>query len=239
MCTWCLKKSGGEDLGPSRTGVLDKCEHLYGFWEPNPGSLQEQVFLTAEPTFHCCVWLCVCVCVRVCMCTCVCVCMCVHVCVHLCMCVFVEFCILTQNLQEKFCFLKEKKNKQCNSCFMGWMFLNISENVNWLIFPPSFLSSPFDIIFAFCCGLLCSVFQLVVSLRCFSAWHPFVCSNKTLQRQWAALCTCAVLCLFLAILPAGCSCSQQVAEGSLPVWFCKGFFSGKSAYLLSSLLSKG
>ena len=33
-----------------RSGVVDSCEPPCGYWELNPGSLQEQVLLTTEPS---------------------------------------------------------------------------------------------------------------------------------------------------------------------------------------------
>jgi hypothetical protein len=40
-------------MNPLDLGIIDGCELPHGFWEPNPGSLQEQiVLLTAEPSLQ-------------------------------------------------------------------------------------------------------------------------------------------------------------------------------------------
>jgi hypothetical protein len=48
MTRLCLQRPE-EDAGPHGNGATDSCKPN-GFWEPNPGPLQEQqVYLTAEP----------------------------------------------------------------------------------------------------------------------------------------------------------------------------------------------
>lgn len=41
-----------EGVRYSGTGFTDGCESICWYWEPNPGSLQEQVLLITEPTLH-------------------------------------------------------------------------------------------------------------------------------------------------------------------------------------------
>ena len=53
MCSTCIQyplmpKNGTRSPGTEVTGV---CKLLHGCWEMNPGSVQEQVLLTAEPSF--------------------------------------------------------------------------------------------------------------------------------------------------------------------------------------------
>lgn len=51
MCTWCPWRSEDGIGRFPETGVRDGCELQCGFWESNPGLLQEQV-LTTEPSLQ-------------------------------------------------------------------------------------------------------------------------------------------------------------------------------------------
>jgi hypothetical protein len=52
MHAWCSQGSE-ESTVCTRTGVVEECESPFGFWEPNPGPLQEQeVLLTSQLTFQ-------------------------------------------------------------------------------------------------------------------------------------------------------------------------------------------
>lgn len=48
----CCPESSEEGIGSPKAGVMDGCVPSCGFWELNPGPLQEQVLLTAEPPLH-------------------------------------------------------------------------------------------------------------------------------------------------------------------------------------------
>ena len=43
---------GGSEVRSPGTGVIDGHELLCEYWELNPGPLQEQALLTAEPPLH-------------------------------------------------------------------------------------------------------------------------------------------------------------------------------------------
>lgn len=49
ICAWCSWRSEVGIRSP-RIGVMDSYEPLYGYWKLNPGSFQEQVILTGEPS---------------------------------------------------------------------------------------------------------------------------------------------------------------------------------------------
>lgn len=52
MPSWCPQKLEVSVRSPG-IGVMDDCQLLYGFCEPNPGLLQEQQVLSAaEPSLH-------------------------------------------------------------------------------------------------------------------------------------------------------------------------------------------
>jgi hypothetical protein len=51
--TYVLPWKSEEGVGFLGTGGTDGCDPPYGFYEPNPGLLEEhQVFLTAEPSLQ-------------------------------------------------------------------------------------------------------------------------------------------------------------------------------------------
>lgn len=49
MHAWCQKRLE-EEVEFLGVGITYSCEPLCGSWELNPSSLQEQMFLTAEPS---------------------------------------------------------------------------------------------------------------------------------------------------------------------------------------------
>jgi hypothetical protein len=52
---FCLRVCLCKGVGSPGTGVIDGCEQPYGYWDLNPGPLEEQpVLLTAEPSLQPC-----------------------------------------------------------------------------------------------------------------------------------------------------------------------------------------